>query len=238
LQADSAEAALSVLSSGTPVDLLFTDVVMPGKLKTPELARHARQLHPAIAILFTSGYTENAIIHHGQLDEGVQLLSKPYRKDDLARKVRAVLKAPREAQVPPVQPIAPREPEAAMRRLRILVVEDELLVRLTTMDMLQELGHEVVDADTGAAALAAFASDPEIEVLLTDVGLPDMSGQTLAEKCRAQRPSLKVVFATGYDSRSVAEGLKTSATLTVLGKPFQTRELRKALAKAMAIENA
>ncbi len=91
LKANDAQSALNVLDSGVAVDLLFTDVVMPGTLKSPELARMARARVPGIAVLFTSGYTENAIVHDGRLDAGVELLSKPYTREQLARKVRAVL---------------------------------------------------------------------------------------------------------------------------------------------------
>ena len=70
LPAADAEAALAILSRGIPVDLLFTDVVMPGPITSRELARRARKLLPHIAVLFTSGYTENAIIHDGRLDRG------------------------------------------------------------------------------------------------------------------------------------------------------------------------
>ena len=61
------------LESGVPIDLLFTDVVMPGPMRSPELARRARERLPGLAVLFTSGYTENAIVHDGRLDEGVEL---------------------------------------------------------------------------------------------------------------------------------------------------------------------
>src|SRR5690606_21450929 len=70
---------------------LFTDVVMPGPLRSPELAQKAKLLFPDMAVLFTSGYTQNAIVHGGRLDPGVELLSKPYRREDLARKIRQVL---------------------------------------------------------------------------------------------------------------------------------------------------
>ena len=91
LTAKDATSALSIIESGVPIDLLFTDVVMPGPLKTTELARQARQRQPNIAVLFTSGYTENAIVHGGRLDEGVELLGKPYTREALAWKVRHVL---------------------------------------------------------------------------------------------------------------------------------------------------
>ena len=91
LQARDADSALNVIDSGTPVDLLFTDVVMPGTMKSTELARLARARLPRVAVLFTSGYTQNAIVHGGRLDEGVELLAKPYSRDELARKVRKLL---------------------------------------------------------------------------------------------------------------------------------------------------
>jgi CheY-like chemotaxis protein len=92
--AESGPDALKVLEGGAPFDLLFTDVVMPGGMSGAELAREARRMRPGIRVLFTSGYAENAIVHDGRLDDGVQLLSKPYRLEQLARKVRETLDAP------------------------------------------------------------------------------------------------------------------------------------------------
>jgi two-component SAPR family response regulator len=63
---------------------------MPGPVRSPELARKAKQLLPQIEVLYTSGYTQNAIVHGGRLDPGVELISKPYRREDLARKIRAM----------------------------------------------------------------------------------------------------------------------------------------------------
>jgi len=91
LKAKDAESALTMIESGLAIDLLFTDVVMPGPLKSPDLARKARERLPSLAVLFTSGYTENAIVHGGRLDAGVELLAKPYTRDALARKVRQLL---------------------------------------------------------------------------------------------------------------------------------------------------
>jgi PAS domain S-box-containing protein len=90
-KAKDAATALNIIEKGHAIDLLFTDVVMPGALKSPELARRARERLPSIAVLFTSGYTENAIVHGGRLDDGVELLPKPYSRDALARKIRQVL---------------------------------------------------------------------------------------------------------------------------------------------------
>ena len=87
LRAKDAQSALSIVESGMQIDLLFTDVVMPGPMRSPELARKARERIPNIAVLFTSGYSENAIVHSGRLDEGIELLSKPYTREALARKI-------------------------------------------------------------------------------------------------------------------------------------------------------
>lgn len=96
LRANDAASALLILESGAEIDLLFTDVVMPGLLRGPELAQQARRIHPDIAVLYTSGYTREAIMHDGRLEEGVGLLSKPYRRDQLASKVRYFLSGKRQ----------------------------------------------------------------------------------------------------------------------------------------------
>ncbi len=92
LEAADAGAALALLTAGERVDLVFCDVVMPGDLKARDFAERVRVLAPYLPILFTSGYTENAIVHHGRLDEGVNLLSKPYARDDLARRVAQLVR--------------------------------------------------------------------------------------------------------------------------------------------------
>jgi len=89
--ASSGREALDLLEQDVECDLLFTDVVMPGGMSGPELAEAAKKLRPGLKVLYTSGYTENAIVHQGRLEPGVHLLSKPYRRDELARRVRRVL---------------------------------------------------------------------------------------------------------------------------------------------------
>jgi CheY-like chemotaxis protein len=89
LEAGSGAAALEMLKGGEPA-LLFTDVVMPG-LSGPDLARQATAILPTLKVLFTTGYTRNAIVHNGVLDAGTQLLQKPFSIEQLAAKVRSVL---------------------------------------------------------------------------------------------------------------------------------------------------
>ncbi|TWB07496.1 PAS domain S-box protein [Bradyrhizobium stylosanthis] len=93
LQAANAAEALAIVAAGKPFDLLFTDVIMPGKMNGRQLADELLKTRPDLRVVYTSGYTENAIIHHGRLDSGVLLLAKPYRKSDLARIIRKALSA-------------------------------------------------------------------------------------------------------------------------------------------------
>ncbi len=93
LAAANAAEALAIADHGTQFDLLFTDVIMPGKMNGRQLAEEMARRRPPLKVLFTSGYTENAIIHHGRLDPGVLLLAKPYRKTELARMIRRALDA-------------------------------------------------------------------------------------------------------------------------------------------------
>ena len=91
LAAASAAEALSLIDRGATVDLLFTDVIMAGGMNGRQLADEALKRRPSLKVLFTSGYTESAIVHHGRLDPGILLLAKPYRKSDLARMIRAAI---------------------------------------------------------------------------------------------------------------------------------------------------
>ncbi len=91
ISAEDGNRALAILRQRSDIDLLFTDVVMPGGISGRQLADEAQFLHPGLKVVYTSGYTENAIVHHGRLDPGVQLLSKPYRREELLDKLRTVL---------------------------------------------------------------------------------------------------------------------------------------------------
>jgi PAS domain S-box-containing protein len=91
LEVGNAAEALDVIGNAATIDLLFTDMIMPGAMNGRQLVDEALKRRPSLKTLFTSGYTENAIVHHGRLDSGVLLLAKPYRKSDLARMIRMAL---------------------------------------------------------------------------------------------------------------------------------------------------
>jgi PAS domain S-box-containing protein len=236
LKANDAASALSIIDSGMPIDLLFTDVVMPGTLRSPELARKARERQPGMAVLFTSGYTENAIVHGGRLDAGVDLLGKPYTREALARKVRHVLANRRQqvqvtaevAAVAAAQATAQAVVETAARPsacLRILLVEDEPELRETTSELLQLLGHAVREAGDAASALALLDGEA-FDVMLTDISLPDLPGDVLATRARAAQSGLRIIFASGQHPRFPVEQAQ------LLLKPYSVDKLTRALAQS------
>ncbi len=177
-------------------------------------------MHPGIRILYTSGYTQNAIVHNGKLDDDALLLSKPYRKDELARKLRSVFAGTARGAIP--------DRGADQRRGKVLVVEDVALIRVTTMDMVEQLGFEAMEAGDAPEALALLRQDSGIAVLLTDLGLPGMSGRQLVEEALRLRPGLKVIIASGYSTRE-QEGAALAPGTRYLVKPFDMKQLREAL---------
>ncbi|KQT31430.1 two-component system sensor histidine kinase/response regulator [Sphingomonas sp. Leaf412] len=211
LKAVDAASGLAVIESGVPVDLLFTDVVMPGRLKSPEMARKARARLPGLAVLFTSGYTENSIVHGGRLDAGVELLSKPYTREALARKIRHVLGD---------------RPVDTVPRLTVLLVEDDAMIRAGTAATLTDAGHLVVEAGSAEEAMAALQT-VAVDVLVTDLNLPGSSGAALARTARDLRPAIGLVFATG--SPDAAPALPEAL---VLSKPYRPATLLDTVARA------
>jgi len=216
LKADDPASALSVLRSGVHCDLLFTDVVMPGQLKSPELARQASALLPNLRVLFTSGYTQNAIIHGGRLDPGVELISKPYTRDELARKVRQLLER---TAASPAEP--PRQPAGK----RILLVEDEPDALAMTVEILRMMGHQVRAVASAEAAMPLLDTD-SFDLLLSDINLPGMSGIQLARRLHEVQPDVALVFISGagdIDEQAAKVGAR------FLLKPFALGDLRAVL---------
>lgn len=157
-------------------------------------------------------------------------MSKPYRKDELARKLRSVLSGTARGPIAPSQIAGQGAPDtsAAVRRGKVLVVEDVALIRLTTVDMVEQIGFVTAEAGDGPEALAILQKDAEIEILLTDLGLPGMNGRQLVEEALRLKPGLKVIIASGY-STNEEEGTRLSATVGYLTKPFDMQQLRRAL---------
>lgn len=232
LKADDASQALAVLRSGAHIDLLFTDVVMPGALRSPELARQALAIMPHLKVLYTSGYTQNAIVHGGKLDPGVELLSKPYSREQLARKLREVLGTPGTG-LDPGGALASGSAlvnDAMARSARVLVVEDDSAASDAVCELLSMLGHAPSTAKNIEQARKQLETNA-YDVLMTDLNLPDGSGLDLAQEAALSKPGLGIIVASG---ETVEVKAHADFPWQELCKPFTSDELEAAITAAMA----
>jgi signal transduction histidine kinase/DNA-binding response OmpR family regulator len=218
---ESPDAAVRLLEADSAFDLLFTDVVMPGSLTAVELAGIARQRRPDIGVLLTSGYARDLIPREAGSE--FPLIAKPYRSEDLASRVRAVLAARR---VPTAA--APARGPAAVARgdhpRRVLLVEDEVVLRMSTVDMLERLGCMVSAVGSAEQALELLDRGDKFGLLLTDLGLPGISGEELAAEVQRRFPGLPVIIASGYGKSESQPG-----NVRFIGKPYSSIDLQQAL---------
>lgn len=225
LKADDAQRALGVLASGVHIDLLFTDVVMPGPVRSTEMARQAVQMHPDLKVLFTSGYTQNAIVHGGRLDAGVELLSKPYSQHQLARRLRQLLDEPRNGPDAVVGEIAQEStdtgPTPVIARTRILVVEDDIDSLDAVCEMLVMMEYAPTKAASPDIALDALRAG-RFDVLLTDIELPGMSGFELAGEAVSLQPDIRIILASGHP---VSQAAIAGVPCIALQKPYSVEQL-------------
>jgi PAS domain S-box-containing protein len=215
LEANDGPSALRVLELRPDVKMLFTDVGLPG-INGRELVEAARKRRPQLKVLFTSGYARNAIVHQGRLDQGVQLLTKPFTRAQLAARVRDVLDSKDDRQV---------QGKVA------LVVEDEPLVRLFLVQTIEQLGYEVLEAATAAQARAELDSRNDIDVAFMDIGLPDGNGVELATSFSPKHPAMRIILASGY-SQPAYEVTNENPRISFVSKPFDANAIRSALAEA------
>jgi len=158
-------------------------------------------------------------VHSGRLDENVELLSKPYTRETLARKLRHVLAIASDKKAAPAAHDVPDFPvmsRISQRALRILVCEGDESIREPTVEMLRSHGYLATPARDARAALAILVSEP-VDILLTHIGLPDMSGTMLAEYALSRFPALAVIFTTAQPPDS---GTRPHPPARTLIKPF------------------
>jgi PAS domain S-box-containing protein len=213
VQAHDAPTALKLLEIRPEVQLLFTDVGLPG-MNGAQLAAAARALRPDIKVLFTTGYARNAIVHQGRLDPGIELITKPFTRVQLASRIRDVLDVPAAAGTH--KPVA-------------LVIEDEALVRMFVIDQLNELGFDVIDTANAAEGLRAARNHRRLDVAIVDRGLPDRDGMDVVAELRTQLPSLPVIVASGYGGLPEGESLRNDAHIQFMSKPYDVDALTTAL---------
>jgi PAS domain S-box-containing protein len=211
LEAHDGPTALRLLERQTePVDLLFTDVVMPG-MSGRELADAAREKQPLLRVLYTSGYTRNAIVHGGRLDAGVEMVAKPFTYSALAQKVRDVLDAGRTG--------------------RVLVVEDETTVRALAMELLSTSGYSVDEAGNATEALSKIRSaHGRYDVIFVAENLSDHPGHWLVAELRKLHADIPVLLAAEDGAlEALTERFSDDHCTGAIAKPYTGSSVVEAL---------
>ena len=209
LEASIAASALHLVEAHPEIDLLFTDVGLPGGMNGKQLADAAQKIRPGLKVLFTTGYARNAIVHGGRLDPGVQMIPKPFTYAAVATKIAEILGS---------QSAEPR----------VLLVEDEILVQMVASEQLADLGCKVETAGSVTEAMNKVKLlAGGIDLAIIDIGLPDKKGDVLAAELRALYPNLPIVIASGYGDDRLREKFASDAKITFVGKPYTMEDLRK-----------
>ncbi len=212
LEAENGHMALKLLDLNPQIQLLFTDVGLPGGMNGRQLSQQARTRRPELKVLFTTGYARNAIVHNGRLDPGVELIAKPFTQTALSSKLRDILDAKR---VPG----------------RIMLVEDEPLIRELASEYLEDAGFSVDWAGSALEAMNKIGRVPGgVDAVVVDIGLPDRPGDVLIRELKALYPTLPVVLATGRDTTELAGKLRPLEKIAFVTKPYAAADLLHALA--------
>ncbi|WP_408078046.1 PAS domain S-box protein [Sphingomonas plantiphila] len=206
LEAHDGPSALRLLErQHDPVQLLFTDVVMPG-MTGRELAEKAKELQGDLKVLYTSGYTRNAIVHGGRLDAGVEMIGKPFTFATLAEKVADMLDSGRAG--------------------RLLLVSGETTLRMFTAEALAGMGYAVDEAANRAEALARIrASRGRYDGVLLDLGDPT---EALAFELRALHADLPILLASD-EAEQLASRLVQDPCAGVIARPYSASKLAASL---------
>ena len=213
LDAADGEAAVRVAdASGEHIHLLLTDVVMPN-INGRDLAALFAKTRPTTKVLFMSGYTDDAIVRHGILEEGIAYLQKPFTPQSLARRVRGVLDA------------------GSARPARVLVIDDHEDVRNSLRRILEDAGHVVLDAVDGATAIGLLR-DAKVDLVITDLFMPGQDGIVTIRRIRKEYPAVKIIAMSGGGFGGQLDLLKDAVLLgaaTALRKPIGSEELLEAI---------
>jgi len=211
LEAHAGPAALQILQAHREIQLLFTDVGLPGGMNGRQLADQAKARRGDLKVLFTTGYARNAIVHDGRLDPGLQLITKPFTYSALASKVRALL-------------------DSRSRPASILLVEDDQDAQEVMTELLADLGFKVEVAGSVTDALNKLRLiNGEVEVAIIDYDLPGQKGDVLVNQVRTIYPFLPIVISSGYGEETLRPRFLNNDHIRFLRKPYSIEDLRSLL---------
>jgi PAS domain S-box-containing protein len=207
---DAGEALL--LCEQERIDLVLTDVVMPN-VSGRELADRLQALQPGIKVLFMSRYTNNVIEQHGVLEGGANFIQKPFSREELAGKVRAVLGTPAPA-------------------ARILVVDDEAGVRCFLRKVLEQAGYEVTETANGKQALQ-HARAGGVDLVITDLVMPEQEGIETIQALRRDVPGIGIIAISGAFGGAFLKVAQLMGAAAVLNKPLNADLLLARVAEVL-----
>jgi PAS domain S-box-containing protein len=209
LEARDGKHALEVAEGCTRAPaMLLTDVVMPG-MSGPELAEQLRDKWSGLPVIYTSGYTDHALLTRRTLRLDTPFLQKPYSRASLLTQVAAVLENA-------------RTPKQA-----VLIVEDDSALRTLLRANFEESGYAVLEAANGGEAIAKLHSN-EIKLLITDLVMPECDGVETIQAVRKHHPDVKILAISGAFEGSFLRLANKIGADAVLRKPFKREEVLKA----------
>jgi signal transduction histidine kinase/CheY-like chemotaxis protein len=199
VEAKDADEALEILRGDAMLDLLFSDIGLPGRMDGRALADAARRLRPGMRLLLTSACA-------GETAPEVRFLPKPYTQATLRKALDALF--------------------GRNRAPRILIVEDDDMVRATMAQTLRDAGCRVKEAASAQEARTSWQEAPDrLDAAIVDIGLPDGSGDGVVAAIKARRPDLPILVVTGYVDEELHERIGNGNRTIVLEKPFENGKL-------------
>ena len=229
LTATNTEKAFSILADNPGIDLLFSDVVMPGEKNGYDLACFAAEHYPELKVLLTSGYTSKIVDHNGIAQFSSSLLNKPYRKTDLANRIRQVLDG---------KSTHNKQQANSLQTANVLVIDDEEDIRELFTINLKKLGCKVASANSAKNAISLFQQAAKkgqpFQVLILDLSLPgDIKGTEIAEKIRQLDPHVKIIIASGDSEAPEMRHYERFGYQASLEKNFNLENIKKALLQVL-----
>ena len=213
LEASNGKEALRLADSlGGPPDLLLTDVVMP-EMGGLELAEHLQGKWPGLSVVYTSGYTDHALLERNALRKNSPFLQKPYMPTSLLDQVGSVLE---------------RKSLPA-----VLIVDDDRQVRQQLRGVLEHQGYPVFEAEDGHTAMALIGEHP-VKLIVTDLVMPSTDGIEMIRQLRQSHADVKIVAISEAFGRVCLEAAANLGADVVLTKPFANDELLRAAKRLLA----